>query len=61
MPGSPPCAKQICSEVEIFSSSLGAMVSLLAKLSSLLLSPEDQLPEPLQLHKEKLELLKQAQ
>jgi len=41
------------------SSSLGAMGSLLGKLCSLLVSPEDQLPEPLQLQKDKLELLKQ--
>jgi len=40
------------------SSSLGAMGSLLGKLCSLLVSPEDQLPEPLQLQKDKLELLK---
>jgi hypothetical protein len=46
-------------EGPMLSSSLGAMVSLLANLSSLLVSPEDQLPEPLKLHKEKLELLKQ--
>ena len=41
------------------SSSLGAMGSLLGKLCSLLVSPEDQLPEPLQLQKDKLKLLKQ--
>ncbi|CAD6257495.1 unnamed protein product [Miscanthus lutarioriparius] len=67
-PGSPsscvsqlnPRAKQIGPEVEIFSSSPGAMVSLLAKFRSLLVSPEDQLPEPLtKLQKDKLELLKQ--
>ncbi|PUZ44287.1 hypothetical protein GQ55_8G078000 [Panicum hallii var. hallii] len=46
-------------EVQMSSSSLGAMGSLLGKLCSLLVSPEDQLPEPLQLQKDKLELLKQ--
>ncbi|CAD6257506.1 unnamed protein product [Miscanthus lutarioriparius] len=46
-------------EGPMLSSSLGAMGSLLWKLRSLLVSPDDQLPEPLKLHKEKLELLKQ--
>ncbi|KAG2561283.1 hypothetical protein PVAP13_8KG150700 [Panicum virgatum] len=46
-------------EVQMSSSSLGAMGSLLGKLCSLLVSPEDQLPEPLQLQKDKLKLLKQ--
>ena len=41
------------------SSSLGAMGSLLGKLRSLLVSPGDQLPEPLKPQKDKLELLKQ--
>ncbi|XP_022684933.1 disease resistance protein RPM1 isoform X2 [Setaria italica] len=45
-------------EVQMFSSSLGAMGSLLGKLRSLLVSPGDQLPEPLK-PQDKLELLKQ--
>ncbi|CAD6254185.1 unnamed protein product [Miscanthus lutarioriparius] len=57
--GSRPCAEQIGPEVQIFSSSLGAMGSLLAKLRSLLVSAEDQLPEPLKSQKDKLELLRQ--
>ncbi|CAD6254199.1 unnamed protein product [Miscanthus lutarioriparius] len=57
--GSPPCAEQIGPEVQIFSSSLGAMGSLLAKLRSLLVSAEDQLPEPLKSQKDSLELLRQ--
>jgi len=43
----------------MFSSSRGAMGSLLGKLRSLLVSPGDQLPEPLKPQKDKLELLKQ--
>lgn len=43
----------------MFSSSLGAMGSLLGKLRSLLVSPGDQLPDPLKPHNDKLELLKQ--
>ncbi|KAG2556935.1 hypothetical protein PVAP13_8NG157900 [Panicum virgatum] len=46
-------------EVQMFSSSRGAMGSLLGKLRSLLVSPGDQLPEPLKPQKDKLELLKQ--
>nr|CAB3491368.1 unnamed protein product [Digitaria exilis] len=41
----------------MFSSSLGAMGSLLGKLRSLLVSPGDQLPHPLKPHIDKLELL----
>ncbi|KAF8730695.1 hypothetical protein HU200_016554 [Digitaria exilis] len=44
-------------EVPMFSSSLGAMGSLLGKLRSLLVSPGDQLPHPLKPHIDKLELL----
>ncbi|CAD6257499.1 unnamed protein product [Miscanthus lutarioriparius] len=46
-------------EGPMFSSSLGAMRSLLGKLRSLLVSAEDQVPEPLNSQKDKLELLKQ--
>jgi len=43
----------------MFSSSLGAMGSLLGKLGSLLVSPGDQLPDTLKPQKEKLQILKQ--
>ncbi|KAF8699435.1 hypothetical protein HU200_034706 [Digitaria exilis] len=46
-------------EVPMFSSSLGAMGSLLGKLRSLLVSPRDQLPDMLKPHNDKLELLTQ--
>ncbi|XP_039822620.1 disease resistance protein RGA5-like [Panicum virgatum] len=46
-------------EVQMFSSSLGAMGSLLGKLGSLLVSPGDQLPDTLKPQKEKLQILKQ--
>jgi len=40
---------------QMFSSSLGAMGSLLGKLGSLLVSPGDQMPETLKLLKQDLE------
>ena len=43
----------------MFSSSRGAMGSLLGKLRSLLVSPGDQLPDTLKPQKEKLQILKQ--
>ncbi|OEL19360.1 Disease resistance protein RPM1 [Dichanthelium oligosanthes] len=46
-------------EVPMFSSSLGAMGSLLVKLRSLLIPHGDQLPEPLRPQKDRFELLKQ--
>ncbi|CAO2152405.1 unnamed protein product [Urochloa humidicola] len=46
-------------EVPMFSSSLGAMGSLLGKLRFLLISPRDQLPVRLKPQQHKLELLKQ--
>ncbi|CAD6257439.1 unnamed protein product [Miscanthus lutarioriparius] len=46
-------------EGPMFSSSLGAMRSLLGKLRSLLVSAEDQVPEPLNSQKDKLDLLNQ--
>jgi Cdc6-like AAA superfamily ATPase len=46
-------------QIQMFSSSLGAMGSLLEKLRSLLVSPGDKLPEPLKTQEDQLELLKQ--
>ncbi|XP_066339679.1 disease resistance protein RGA5-like isoform X2 [Miscanthus floridulus] len=46
-------------EGPMFSSSLGAMRSLLGKLRSLLVSADDQVPEPLNSQKDKLDLLNQ--
>ncbi|OQU83234.1 hypothetical protein SORBI_3005G094200 [Sorghum bicolor] len=57
--GAFPAPEQIGPVVQIFSSSLGAMVSLLAKLRSLLVSAEDHLPEPLKSQKDKLEIIRQ--